>query len=76
MFLDNKAVQLNSQETMLHHIALNISLEDFESEKMRLEGLGLKVDATVHEWLHVRSLYFPDPEGNLLEFVCYDTSVG
>ena len=40
MFLDNKAVQLNSQETMLHHIALNISLEDFESEKMRLEGLG------------------------------------
>ncbi len=76
MFLDNKAVQLNSQETTLHHIALNIALEDFESEKMRLEGLGLKVNATVHEWLHVRSLYFPDPEGNLLEFVCYDASVG
>jgi catechol 2,3-dioxygenase-like lactoylglutathione lyase family enzyme len=53
VFLDNKAVQLNSQETTLHHIALNISLEDFESEKKRLEGLGLKVDATVHEWLHV-----------------------
>jgi len=39
---------------------------------------------TEHEWLHVRSLYFPDPErcpepvegGNLLEFVCYDASVG
>jgi catechol 2,3-dioxygenase-like lactoylglutathione lyase family enzyme len=76
MLLENKAVQLNSQETTLHHIALNISLEDFESEKMRLEGLGLKVNATVHEWLHVRSLYFPDPEGNLLEFVCYDASVG
>ena len=75
MFLDNKSVQLNSQETMLHHIALNIALEDFESEKMRLEGLGLKVNATVHEWLHVRSLYFTDPEGNLLEFVCYDASV-
>ena len=76
MFLDNKAVQLNSQETTLPHIALNVSLEDFDSEKIRLEGLGLKVDATVHEWLHVRSLYFPDPEGNLLEFVCYDASVG
>jgi catechol 2,3-dioxygenase-like lactoylglutathione lyase family enzyme len=62
--------------TTLHHIALNVALEDFESEKMRLEGLGLKVNATVHEWLHVRSLYFPDPEGNLLEFVCYDASVG
>ena len=53
MFLDNKAEQLNSQETTPHHIALNISLEDFESEKKRLESLGLKVDATVHEWLHV-----------------------
>jgi len=50
MFLDNKAVQLNSQQTTLHHIGLNISLEDFESEKMRLVGLGLKVNATVHEW--------------------------
>ena len=76
VFLDNKAVQLNSQATTLHHIALNVALEDFESEKMRLEGLGLKVNATVHEWLHVRSLYFPDPEGNLLEFVCYDASEG
>jgi catechol-2,3-dioxygenase len=75
MFLDNKSVQLNSQETTLHHIALNIALEDFESEKMRLEGLGLKVNATVHEWLHVRSLYFTDPEGNTLEFVCYDETV-
>jgi catechol 2,3-dioxygenase-like lactoylglutathione lyase family enzyme len=75
MFLDNKAVQLISQETTLHHIALNIALEDFESEKMRLEGLGLKVNATVHEWLHVRSMYFPDPEGNTLEFVCYDETV-
>ena len=75
MFLDNKSVQLNSQETTLHHIALNIALEDFESEKMRLEGLGLKVNATVHEWLHVRSLYFSDPEGNTLEFVCYDETV-
>src|SRR6185503_12078546 len=51
----------------------NISLEDFKFEKMRLEGLGLKVNAILHEWLHIRSLYFP---GNLLEFVSYDASVG
>jgi len=84
MFLETKSEQLSSDQTTLHHIALNIALEDFESGKMRLEGLGLKVNATVHEWLHVRSLYFPDPErcpepvegGNLLEFVCYDASVG
>ncbi len=66
---------LNPQESTLHHIALNVALEDFETEKMRLEGLGLKVNATTHEWLHVRSLYFYDPEGNHLEFVAYDEMV-
>jgi len=66
---------LNPQESTLHHIALNVALEDFESEKMRLEDLGLKIHATVHEWLHVRSLYFYDPEGNHLEFVAYDETV-
>jgi catechol 2,3-dioxygenase-like lactoylglutathione lyase family enzyme len=75
MFLESKSLQLNSDQSTLHHIALNISLENFETEKRRLEGLGLKVKATVHEWLHVRSMYFSDPEGNLLEFVCYDASV-
>ena len=53
IFLETKSQQLSSDQTTLHHIALNVSLEDFESEEMRLEGLGLKVDATVPEWLHV-----------------------
>ncbi len=74
-FLETKSLQLNSDQSTLHHVALNIALEDFESEKMRLENLGIKVNATVHEWLHIRSMYFSDPEGNLLEFVCYDANV-
>jgi catechol 2,3-dioxygenase-like lactoylglutathione lyase family enzyme len=74
-FIETKSPELSEEKTTLHHIALNVSLEDFESEKRRLEDLGLRVNATVHEWLHVRSLYFPDPEGNSLEFVCYDESV-
>ena len=75
MFLENKSLQLNSEQSTLHHIALNIALEDFEPEKKRLEGLGLKVNATVHEWIHVHSMYFSDPEGNLLEFVSYDANM-
>ena len=74
-FIETKSLHLNQEETTLHHIALNIALEDYESEKKRLEDLGLKVVATDHAWLHVRSLYFADPEENLLEFVCYDESV-
>ncbi len=75
MFLHNKSPQLSFEQSTLHHIALNIDLEDFETEKKRLEGLGLQVEATIHEWIHVRSMYFSDPEGNLLEFVSYDAEV-
>ena len=74
-FLEAKSPHLSPDQTTLHHAALNISLEDYETERRRLEGLGLKVRATEHAWLHVRSLYFADPEGNLLEFVCYDERV-
>ena len=74
--LEDKSTQLSSEMTTLHHIAFNVSLEDFQSERERLENLDIKVHATEHEWLHVRSLYFSDPEGNLLELVCYDQRVG
>jgi catechol-2,3-dioxygenase len=75
MFLDNKSPQINPDQSTLHHIALNIPLNKFKDETTRLEELGLKVVTTEHAWIQVRSLYFPDPEGNLLEFVCHDESL-
>ncbi len=74
-FLRTKFAQVKPETTSLHHVAFNVALEDFESERRRLEALGIDVEATTHAWLHVRSLYFPDPEGNLLEFVSRDESV-
>lgn len=75
IFLETKSPELNTQHSTLHHIALNIALADYEGEKKRLEGLGVNVVAADHAWVHVRSLYFSDPEGNLLELVCRDERV-
>src|SRR3990172_8975145 len=42
--LEPKSQQLSSEQSTLHHIALNIALEDFESEEGRLEGLGRYIE--------------------------------
>ena len=58
----------------IDHIAFEIRLADFADELTRMKGLGLQVETAEHGWVHWRSLYVPDPEGNLVEFVCYDES--
>ena len=66
---------LDPDKSTLHHIAFTISASDHETEKQRLQNLGLDVETVEHVWQHYRSLYITDPEGNVVEFVCYDASV-
>lgn len=56
----------------LHHFAFEIDCEHFDSQRERLEALGLDVSTDVHDWSGWRSLYILDPEGNEVEFVCCD----
>jgi len=59
----------------IDHIAFEIPLDDFANERKKLEALGLQVETAEHAWVHWRSLYVSDPEGNQVELVCYDASV-
>jgi len=59
----------------IDHIAFEIPLGDFADELKRLKGLGLQVETAEHAWVHWRSLYVADPEGNQVELVCYDNGV-
>ena len=65
---------LSADLTTVDHIAFTIDLSDYRAEKERLEALGLDVGTTEHGWVRWLSLYFFDPEGNEVEFVCYDES--
>jgi catechol-2,3-dioxygenase len=74
--LFDRSVPVGPERTTVDHIAFTIALSDYESEKQRLEGLGLTVEVTVHAWVKWRSLYVHDPEGNQVELVCFDPSIG
>ena len=67
---------LDPERTTVDHLAFEIDLADYEAEKARLEGLGVRVTTAEHAWVRWRSLYVDDPEGNTVEWVCYDRTVG
>jgi len=66
---------LDAATSTIDHIAFEIPLADFADELKRLKGLGLHVETAEHPWVHWRSLYVNDPEGNQVELVCYDHRV-
>lgn len=68
---DRKA-PVEQARTTIDHLAFTVALEDFDAERQRLESLGLAVSTTTHGWVHWRSLYVEDPDGNQVELVCYD----
>lgn len=59
----------------LDHLAFGISLADYDRERERLRNFGLDLTETTHGWVGWRSLYVQDPEGNQVEWVCYDETV-
>jgi catechol-2,3-dioxygenase len=67
--------QPDAAASTIDHIAFEIALADFAGEKQRLEARGLRVKTAEHAWVHWRSLYVTDPEGNLVELVCFDPAV-
>ena len=69
-FTRDKSPQIDPKLTTLSHFALRIALDDFESEKKRVEQLGIKI-----LYSNTRMFYFFDPEWNLIEFNSHDESI-
>lgn len=62
----------DSATSSIDHVAFGIAKEHFRPEYDRLVKLGFEVNVVYHHWVQWRSLYLKDPEGNLVELVCFD----
>jgi catechol 2,3-dioxygenase-like lactoylglutathione lyase family enzyme len=68
----------------LNHLAFHVPAEKFGEYRKKLKGKGVRVGpvlnhdespaqvaATLHPGVYVRSFYFQDPDGIMLEFACW-----
>ncbi len=80
LVLFDRDVRLEVDFTTLDHLAFEISLDEFEMERTRLQERGLelvervwsRVGSGEYAWLRARSLFFDDPEGNTIELIAHD----
>ena len=75
LVLFDRHAEVGPATTTLDHFAFLIDVNDYHAERRRLEELGVQVFPK-EQAFHWRSLFFTDPEGNRVEFVAYDPSVG
>jgi len=54
----------------LHHLALELAPQDFETEEVRLKALGYQIRYGQHPVVPSRTMYVDDPDGNEVEFIC------
>ena len=75
-FTRDKSPEIDPKLTTLSHIAFSIALDNFGSEKKRIEQLGIEIVHCRHiDWMHSWMFYFYDPEGNLIEFKAHDENL-
>jgi catechol 2,3-dioxygenase len=74
--LFDRHTEVGPATSTLDHFAFLIDVNRYDAEWRRLEELGIDVLPKEFPDFHWRSLFFSDPEGNRVEFVAYDRSVG
>jgi len=78
LVLFDRQVKLDIALTTLDHIAFEISLEQYPTERQRLQQFGVELTERIwqgeYAWLRARSLFFDDPDGNTIELIAHDPS--
>jgi extradiol dioxygenase family protein len=72
LVLFDREIKVGAERSTLDHLAFVINLDDYDARQHWLQKHGLDVTAKEFPWFQWRSLFVRDPEGNTVEFVCYD----
>ncbi|MBA3764907.1 MAG: VOC family protein [Actinobacteria bacterium] len=80
---------LATAHASMNHVAFNVPVERFEEYVDKLSAAGVEVSDVanhddsewtvseeLHEGVYIRSVYFFDPDGILLEFACWTRPLG
>jgi len=63
------------QKSSLHHFAFAMEIEEFQKQKDALETMGYDCKYTEFPPLQWQSIFIFDPDGNTVEFVCYNKNL-
>ncbi len=63
------------KNSSLHHLALEINKVDYDVILNTLTKNGVEVETRIFNWIQWKSIYLKDPEMNIVELVCYDSTI-
>ena len=76
LVLFDRGAELDIAMSTLDHLAFEIPGDEYDAQWRRLEARGFELrERSYPETLawKARSLFFRDPEGNVIEFIAYDS---
>ena len=72
---DEKLEHIDIKKSGLHHFALEILKDDYEQFLLKCKEYDLEFTTEIFPWINWKSIFIKDPEGNIVEFVCYDKDI-
>jgi catechol-2,3-dioxygenase len=65
----------DASRSTLNHLAFEIPPDSFDDHAKRLNDFGIDLSFSDFPAMNARAMFFKDPEGNVLELICNNSSV-
>ncbi len=64
----------DTSQSTLNHLAFEIPPDSFDAHAKRLSDFGIDLSFSDFPAMNARAMFFKDPEGNVLELICNNSS--